>query len=70
MDIIDKLIQDLKEDIAKIERAIASLEQLRHLPFLAINQRSRRGRKRMDAEERKQVSARMKAYWAARRQNS
>ena len=64
LDIIDKLIQELKEDIAKVERAIASLEQLRDIPSLATEQRSRRGRKAMDPEERKAVSARMKAYWA------
>ena len=68
-DTIAKLIREFKEEVERIKRVIAALEQLRDLPSsLATNQKSRRGRKRMDPEERKQVSVRMKAYWAARRQ--
>jgi hypothetical protein len=67
MDIIGQLIQQLREDIEKINHAIASLEQLRDLPFAKLQKR-RPGRKSMTPEERNEVSARMKAYWAARRQ--
>ena len=67
MDIIDQLIQQLREDIEKVNHAIAALEQLRSLPVAKLQKR-RPGRKGMTPEERKEVSARMKAYWAARRQ--
>ena len=63
-------LQDLYAEKEKLERAIASLEALRRaggegtpLP----NPGKRRGRKSMDPEERAEVSARMKKYWANRR---
>lgn len=56
------LVQDLKSQLARVEESIARLEQLRD----SVEPR-RRGRVSMDAAERLQVSARMKAYWAARR---
>ena len=37
MDIIGQLIQQLREDIEKINHAIASLEQLRDLPFAILS---------------------------------
>ena len=62
-------IQQLQAEKKRIERTIALLEQLHR------NQRSskpvarkRRGRKSMGSEERREVSARMKRYWASRRQ--
>ena len=67
-----KALQDLYAEKEKLERAIASLEALRRvggemppLPSIA----KRRGRKSMNPEERAEVSARMKKYWASRRRH-
>lgn len=64
-----KAIQDLYAEKEKLERVIASLEELQRtagaLP--AIPKTSRRGRKSMSEEERGEVSERMKRYWAGRR---
>jgi len=68
-----KAIQELYTEKEKLERVIASLEELRDaadggssvLPGV-----KRRGRKSMDAKERLEVSARMKQYWASRRQHA
>ena len=65
-----KVIQELHQEKAKLERVITSLEELQRaagsngdwLPSV-----KRRGRKSMPVEERAQVSERMKRYWAARR---
>ena len=70
-DIIGQLIQELRDDIEKVNHAIAALEQLRCIPTLTAGtgaQKRRPGRKSMTPEERKEVSARMMAYWARRRQ--
>ena len=64
-----KALQDLYAEKEKLERAIASLEELQrvggmtNLPQLG----KRRGRKSMNAEERQEVSKRMRKYWASRR---
>jgi hypothetical protein len=63
---VDKLIADLNAEIEKIKGTIACLEELRGSSSAATNG-SRRGRKSMGAQERQQVSARMKRYWASRR---
>jgi hypothetical protein len=67
-----KAIQDLYAEKEKLERVIASLEELQRtagsisvLPKPA----KRRGRKSMDASERQEVSERMRKYWASRRQS-
>ncbi len=64
-----KAIQDLYAEKEKLERVIASLEELQRnagaLP--AVPKSTRRGRKSMSAEEREEVSERMKRYWAGRR---
>lgn len=59
-------IQQLDQERARITQAITTLEELangngQHYPG------KRRGRKAMGPEERKEVSARMKRYWATRR---
>jgi len=66
-----KAIQELYAEKEKLERVIASLEELQRtaagapaLPKPA----KRRGRKSMTAKERREVSERMKKYWASRRQ--
>jgi hypothetical protein len=66
-----KAIQDLYAEREKLERVIASLEDLQraaggNVPPLPKSEK-RRGRKSMNADERRQVSARMKKYWASRR---
>lgn len=65
-----KALQDLYAEKAKLERAIASLEELQRIgagvPGIpTVNKR--RGRKSMNPEEREEVSRRMRKYWANRR---
>ena len=66
-----KAIQDLYAEKEKLERVIASLEELQRtagsVPVLP-KPAKRRGRKSMDSSERQEVSERMRKYWAARRQ--
>ena len=65
-----KAIQQLYEEKERLERVIASLEELQRtagfVPTLP-NGLKRRGRKSMDAAERLEVSERMKKYWESRR---
>jgi len=65
-----KAIQDLYAEKEKLERVIASLEELQRtaggLP-VPLKPVKRRGRKSMSAKERREVSERMKRYWAGRR---
>jgi len=65
-----KAIQDLYAEKEKLERVIASLEELQRsagtLPPLP-KAAGRRGRKSMSPEERQEVSERMKKYWEGRR---
>jgi len=66
-----KAIQDLYAEKDKLERVIASLEELQRTaaataPLLPKGAK-RRGRKSMGARERAEVSERMKKYWASRR---
>lgn len=66
-----KAIQDLYAEKEKLERVIASLEELQKtaepLPEV-LKTAGRRGRKSMSSKERKEVSERMKKYWESRRQ--
>jgi len=68
-----KAIQDLYAEKEKLERVIASLEELQRtagsLPLPPTGGK-RRGRKSMNAKERQEVSERMKKYWASRRKRS
>jgi hypothetical protein len=65
-----KAIQELYAEKEKLERVIASLEELQRtagaLPVLP-RPAKRRGRKSMSATERQEVSERMRKYWAGRR---
>lgn len=67
-----KAIQDLYAEKEKLERVIASLEELQRtsssLPD-APRPAKRRGRKSMSARERMEVSERMKKYWESRRRS-
>ena len=65
-----KAIQDLYAEKEKLERVIASLEELQQTTGsvpLPPSVGKRRGRKSMGANERQEVSERMKRYWANRR---
>jgi hypothetical protein len=65
-----KVIRDFYAEKEKLERVIASLEDLQRTADGGIppmpNIEGRRGRKSMGAAERQEVSARMKRYWASR----
>ena len=62
-----KTIEELRREKQRLERVIASLEELKGpAAGTAAPVRSRRGRKSMSPEERREVSARMKKYWAGR----
>jgi len=65
-----KAIQDLYAEKEKLERVIASLEELQRAAEAATPSaegRKRRGRKSMGSKERQEVSERMKKYWESRR---
>jgi len=68
---LSKVIKELRSQKERIEQAIAALEEIRGAHVERRQQpapvKDRRGRKSMGAEERKQVAARMKKYWANRR---
>ena len=68
-----RAIRELYAEKEKLERVIASLEELQRAaggknPLLEGARR--RGRKSMNAKERQEVSERMKRYWASRRRAS
>ena len=69
-----KAIQELYAEKRRLEEAIASLEGLlvsksgaSVLALERLQGKKRRGRKNMSADERREVSERMKKYWAQRR---
>jgi hypothetical protein len=68
-----KAIQDLYAEKEKLERVIASLEELQRssgaIPALE-KPAKRRGRKSMSSQERQEVSQRMKKYWESRRKGN
>jgi hypothetical protein len=66
---LDKVIRKLYEERAKLDAIIESLEQLKRSAAVVPKEvvKKRRGRKSMNEEDRKEVSERMKKYWAARR---
>lgn len=77
MDVTGHLIQQLREDVERIKHVVACLEELEQSSsVLALEYyaellpplRHRAGRRGMSTEERQEVSARMKRYWAGRRQ--
>ena len=63
---LNKALRELYEEKRRLDRAIARAEA-KLAAMSQPPQRSRRGRKNMSPEERQKVSARMTAYWAARR---
>jgi len=68
---LSKTIQDLYAEKDKLERVIASLEELQRAADAnsqVMGRSKRRGRKSMGSQERQEVSERMKKYWAGRRE--
>lgn len=63
---LQKAIRELYDEKKRIDGVIASLEQ-----YLRTNgnitPKRKRGRKSMSPDERQEVSARMRTYWASRR---
>lgn len=64
---LSKTIAELYQEKTRLDRVIASLEQLGVDPFPVSIAVSRRGRKFMSPEERHEVSERMRRYWADRK---
>ena len=62
------MIGYFRDELRKVERVIAAIEDLQTngLENSRTSARGRRGRKFMNAEERREVSERMKRYWAKR----
>ena len=66
----NKIIRELYADKQRLDRVIRQLEQLpdaQQAAGTSLQPRSPRGRKSMGAQERQEVSRRMKSYWANRR---
>ncbi len=62
------LIDELNARKAVLENAIGSLKEIQQsLSGGPQTSEAKRGRKSMDEEERREVSERMKRYWASRR---
>ena len=70
MTLYEKLLRYLRAEKLRLEKVIASLEELQK-PLGSTDGAlpGRRGRKSMGPEERLEVSERMKKYWAKRRTN-
>jgi len=64
---LTKTIAKLYEEKTRLDKVIASLEQLGEDPFPVSSTAPRRGRKFMSPEERSEVSERMRRYWAGRK---
>jgi hypothetical protein len=61
---IEKALKELRRDLERITRTITIMEGLSGRPPRSGAQR---GRKSMGADERMEVSERMKRYWASQR---
>ena len=66
---VHKLIAELNAELEALNRVIGCLEQLPRGNPGIVATRMHRGRKSMNAEERLEVSERMRKYWANRRRN-
>ena len=62
-----RIIRELVDERDKLDRIITSIEQMILSGETSEPALKRRGRKSMDSAARKQVSERMKRYWAKRR---
>jgi hypothetical protein len=70
MDLL-QMIRELRERQKHLDRVIAALERLKRINSgrhgFAKPEPKRRGRKFMNARERREVSERMKRYWSSRK---
>jgi len=66
---LSAIIQRLYQEGAKLDRLIAAVEelQLQRAAAMIPKVKKRRGRKSMNAEQRREVAERMRRYWAGRR---
>ena len=65
---LQKIIEKLRKERTKLDDIIASLEHLQRTKIEAKKLvPKKRGRKFMDEAARREVSVRMKKYWASRR---
>ena len=65
-----RIIGELVEERNRLQRIIESLETMDAAAGGPLRMRPARGRKSMDHAARKEVSERMKLYWAKRRAES
>jgi hypothetical protein len=65
---LNKTITDLRAERDKLEAVIKELEQLNGIRQEGLRIQSPRGRKSMGEAERRDVSERMRRYWASRRE--
>ena len=65
-----KAIRELYQEKVRLDQVITSLEQLAKTGIPEDEPPKKRGRKSMNAAERRAVSERMKKYWEARRGES
>lgn len=66
---LHQIIAELRGELARVDTAIAQLEKLQRNDAV-LPCAPRRGRKFMSTEERKQVSERMRQYWADRKKGA
>jgi hypothetical protein len=67
---LTKAIRELHAEKVRLEKIISSLEELlAGNAEPAVSTGKRRGRKFMNSQARKEVSERMKKYWAERREH-
>ena len=64
---IHQAIKDLLAEKERLDRAIAHLEGMQKQRGATAPLPKRRGRKTMDAQARREVSERMRKYWAKRK---
>jgi len=64
---LSKTLAELYQEKTRLDKVIASLEQLAAEPLPVPIATGRRGRKFMSPEERREVSERMRRYWAERK---
>jgi hypothetical protein len=62
---LNKASEELRREKEILEPAIASLEEMQ-VVAAAVPEQKRRGRKSVSPEECREISARMRQYWAAR----
>ena len=69
MNLLNETIRELYREKERLDKVIASLEELQKATMAgsSVTTRGRRGRKSMSPDERLEVSNRMKRHWAKQR---